>query len=91
MSDLMLDNLSSQQVVESRKNVRKRKRELRERKRKKKIALIFLSIFIFISAMYSSVAFLDLPYISTWRDIYIETAMTTADHKWLATMFFLIP
>lgn len=38
--------------------------------------------------MYLTVAYSSIPFIEKWRTIYIETAMTTNSHKWLATMFF---
>ena len=34
------------------------------------------------------IAFTNVPVLSTMRDIWIETAMTTADHQWLATKLF---
>ena len=40
-----------------------------------------------IIGVYILVMFFNIPFISKWRDIYIETAMTTADHQWLATYF----
>lgn len=87
MSDIMLNN-TQEVVVISRRNERRKRREQQRRKRRKKISIIFISIFLLISLLYSSIVFVDLPYVSTLRDIYIETAMTTADHKWLATYFF---
>ena len=38
--------------------------------------------------MYLTVAYSSIPFIEKWRTLYIETAMTTNSHKWLATMFF---
>ena len=87
MSDMMLNN-TQEVVVVKRRNERRRRREQQKRKRRKKIATALISIILFMSLIYSSIVFVDLPYISTLRDIYIETAMTTADHKWLATVFF---
>ncbi len=37
---------------------------------------------------YLIIAFSNIPFIKKWRTIYIETAMTTNSHQWLATMFF---
>ncbi|MDR1062004.1 MAG: phosphodiester glycosidase family protein [Clostridiales bacterium] len=37
---------------------------------------------------YCLVAFSDIPILLSARDIWIETAMTTADHQWLATLLF---
>ncbi|MCX7951397.1 MAG: phosphodiester glycosidase family protein [Clostridiales bacterium] len=89
MSDIMLNNFETQEVVVvTRKNERKRRREQQRRRKKRKLLrALYLSLFV-IFLLYSSVAFIDIPYISQLRDVYIETAMTTADHKWLATLFF---
>ncbi|MCL2059431.1 MAG: phosphodiester glycosidase family protein [Oscillospiraceae bacterium] len=39
-------------------------------------------------SLYFIIIFTDLPIIGEARDIWIETAMTTAEHHWLATRFF---
>lgn len=58
-------------------------------KGRKKLGLgILIGSILFIIIMYLVVAFTNVPYLSTMRDIWIETAMTTADHQWLATKFF---
>lgn len=36
---------------------------------------------------YCTAVFSNIPFIKKWREIYIETAMTTNTHKWLATAF----
>ncbi len=53
----------------------------------KKRVLIPLITIILIAAMYLLFVFSNIPFIKYWRTIYIETAMTTADHQWLATAF----
>ena len=58
-------------------------------KGRKKLGLtIFLGTIIFIVVMYLIVAFTNVPILSDMRNIWIETAMTTADHQWLATKLF---
>lgn len=37
---------------------------------------------------YLTIVYSDIPFIAKWRTIYIETAMTTNSHQWLATFFF---
>ncbi len=54
---------------------------------RKKRVLIPLIILILIIAAYLTFVFSGIPFIKYWRTIYIETAMTTADHQWLATAF----
>ena len=45
------------------------------------VALVVLVI-LYLTAVYS-----DIPFIEKWRTIYIETAMSTNSHQWLATYF----
>lgn len=63
-----------------------------EKKRKpykgiKKRIIIIPSVLLLIFAGYLTAVFSNIPFIKKWRNIYIETAMTTADHQWLATAF----
>ena len=46
------------------------------------IAAAALAAFVYIWFVYSTV-----PLIAYWRTIWIETAMTTGSHTWLATSF----
>ena len=40
-----------------------------------------------ICGLYAVAVFSDIPFVKKWRDIYIETAMGTMTHQWLATAF----
>lgn len=55
--------------------------------KKKRIIGAVVSAVVIVS-MYVALLFVNIPIITEWRNIWIETAMTTDDHKWLATMFF---
>ena len=44
--------------------------------------------FSVIILMYLIFVYSNIPFIAKWRTIYIETAMTTNTHQWLATWFF---
>lgn len=57
-------------------------------RKKGKIVFILIGIFIFCILFYLLVAFTNIPILSDMRNIWIETAMTTADHQWLATKLF---
>ena len=46
------------------------------------------SVLCVMIACYLVIAFSHIPFIEKWRTIYIETAMTTNSHQWLATWFF---
>lgn len=52
------------------------------------ILTITLSTFVIVvTSFYLLFVFSGIPIFRYWRDIWIETAMTTADHQWLATAF----
>ncbi len=53
----------------------------------KVLTSLVIMVTVFIS-MYALVIFGNVPFITKWRNIWIETAMTTDQHKWLATSFF---
>ncbi len=57
--------------------------------RKSSVFALVLSIVIFLGvAGYCTVLYGNIPFVTKWRNIWIETAMTTDQHKWLATAFF---
>lgn len=53
----------------------------------KKIVIIPTAVIVLLAALYLTAVFSNIPFIAKWRNIWIETAMTTADHQWLATAF----
>lgn len=58
-----------------------------EKRKHLKPLIITLSVIAALTALYLTAVFSSIPLISYWRGIWIETAMTTADHQWLATAF----
>lgn len=50
--------------------------------------LVFSIVLVFGVVGYVTVVFGNIPFVVKWRNIWIETAMTTDQHKWLATYFF---
>lgn len=54
----------------------------RERAIKITIITVVSLVILYIIAVYS-----NIPFIAKWRTIYIETAMSTMTHQWLATAF----
>lgn len=42
---------------------------------------------LLVAGLYMIAVFSDIPFIKKWRDIYIETAMGTMTHQWLAEAF----
>ena len=64
-------------------------REKRPKKPKSplKIITIVLVVLAVLEAGYFTCVYSDIPFISKWRSIYIQTAMDTMRHQWLATAF----
>ncbi|MBO5066413.1 MAG: phosphodiester glycosidase family protein [Clostridia bacterium] len=53
------------------------------------VAIFIFSLAVFLSvAGYVTIVYGNIPFVVKWRNIWIETAMTTDQHKWLATAFF---
>lgn len=64
-----------------RKEKEKRKRTVKERViTGALVGLVFL-------VLYLLAVFSNIPFIAKWRRLYIETAMSTTSHQWLATAF----
>ena len=53
-----------------------------------KALAIVLAVVLVIECCYFFVVFTNNSFISYWRNAYIETAMDTLNHKWLATAIF---
>ncbi len=87
------ENFSSEQTkkvgvppVINKENKKSKKKE--RLKLTSRLALAF-SILFFIGVVgYSVVAFGHIPFVQKWRNIWIETAMWTDQHQWLAKSFF---
>lgn len=54
--------------------------------RPKALKRILVSALI-LAVLYCVLVFTNIPFIAKWRTIYIETAMSTMTHQWLATAF----
>lgn len=48
---------------------------------------VILSCLLAAAALYWAAVYSSIPFIEKWRTIYIETAMSTMNHQWLATAF----
>ncbi len=71
-----------------RRELIKKGREKKKGKPQRRAKLIrLLSALLAIAGLYCIAVFSDIPFIKKWRDIYIETAMGTMTHQWLATAF----
>ncbi len=56
--------------------------------KRKKGFIIFFSIIALIAGLYAFVVYTNIPAIKNLREAYIETAMQTMSHQWLAELFF---
>ncbi|MBR6222832.1 MAG: phosphodiester glycosidase family protein [Lachnospiraceae bacterium] len=65
----------------------KRKKPAKKKKTVKSRVFKGLIVFSIFAFMYLVFVFSDNAFITKWRTIYIETAMTTNSHQWLATWF----
>ncbi len=57
-------------------------------KRSANVLTVLMAICLSLSALYAVVVCSNAPFIDYWRTIWIETAMTTKSHLWLAEWFF---
>ena len=78
--------------VKNPKRAKRRARRATKRRRRKKRSLAQLVTRWFVAAVllaavYCVLVFSNIPFIEKWRTIYIETAMGTMNHQWLATRF----
>lgn len=54
----------------------------------KKVVISIVSILLVLAGLYTFVVYTNVPFIKNLRDAYIETAMSTMSHQWLAEAFF---
>lgn len=59
----------------------------RKRKKRARIRHRIQIAFATLAFMYCMAVFSEIPVLAKWRTIYIETAMSTKTHQWLATAF----
>ena len=73
---------------EGKKVQKAQENQKKELKSSSIVALMMSIVFFVVVVGYSVVAFGHIPFVEKWRNIWIETAMTTDQHKWLAQSFF---
>ena len=61
-------------------------RKKKKQKRSKRIG-IAACVLVMLAGLYGIAIYGNIPFVRKWRDIYIETAMGTMTHQWLATAF----
>lgn len=55
----------------------------------KRVLTVLLVVLLVLEGVYYTAIYSDNAFIAKWRDVYVQTAMTTMSHQWLATA--LIP
>lgn len=69
-----------------------KKQSVSKKEKRMKIAVvtfsILISFYMFMSGLYAVIVYSNNDFIAYWRTVWIETAMTTKSHLWLAEWFF---
>lgn len=89
--DNIADGMSEVRPDKRKRNKHKGENEKQPKQKLKKsvVALLIFSIVLVLGvSSYVTIVFGNIPFVVKWRNIWIETAMTTDQHKWLATWFF---
>ena len=66
---------------------RSKKRKKKKKNRKLRVITILLCIVLFFESLYCFFVFTDIPSIKNLREMYIDTALSTMTHQWLASAF----
>ena len=69
------------------KSGKKPKKKISKKQRKTRILATILAVLVFLEVNYGLFVYSNIPFYVKWRTIYIETAMSTLNHQWLATKF----
>lgn len=91
--DNIADKMSEKEKsAPKKKDSKKENKKTKSSKNKVHKAVVAFFIVALVAAIgvlgYVTVIFGNIPFVVKWRNIWIETAMTTDQHKWLATTFF---
>lgn len=83
-----IDESDNEEVPEKSKKSKKTKKEKKKKRSLgKRLLNLFLAIAILVGAYFFFV-YTKIPFIASLRDTYIETAMSTMSHQWMAEWFF---
>ncbi len=66
---------------------RKKSKKKKKKNRKLRVITVLLCIVLFFEALYCFVVFTDISSIKNLREMYIDTALSTLSHQWLASAF----
>ncbi len=65
----------------------KKKKKVSKTRKRTRILTAILAVLLFLIVNYGLFVYSSIPFYEKWRTIYIETAMSTLNHQWLATKF----
>lgn len=69
--------------------MKQKRSETKRRRRYVRLAVgVTAAALVCLTTLYLTVAFAPIPFVRNLRNLWIETAMTTGEHQWLATAFF---
>lgn len=93
MADIFAEKDSSAEVKEKtgkkgKKSKKAKKKKERKPHRLRRTIITISSILVLLAGMYTFLVYTNIPAIKSLRDAYIETAMSTMTHHWLAEWFF---
>ena len=87
--DNIADGLSEIRPYKKKETKSEKKKEIKaEKVRFSSVAILLSSVALLCGVIgYVTVVYGNIPFFVRWRNIWIETAMTTDQHKWLAEAF----
>ncbi len=80
-------NTESEDFSDNGNNKKKKKKKKSKAARVRGHVIRSIIAVLVITGLYCTAVFSNIPFVAKWRTIYIETAMSTMEHQWLATYF----
>lgn len=83
IKDLEYEFSEPEDLRDEDKAAGKKKKKKKKKNRGLKIIAILLSIVLFCEGAYCFLVFSDISQIKFWRNVFLETALSTMNHRWL--------
>ena len=74
-------------VLGGTKGAHTAKKNPAKQKKTKRVLICLICVVVVLAAGYLTAVYSNIPFIANLRTLYIETAMNTLHHQWLATAF----
>ncbi len=75
-----------QEAATAPKQTKKRRKKKKKKSLARRLVTLLVTLAV-LAGLYLTAVYSNIPFIAKWRTAYIETAMNTLNHKWLATAF----